>query len=235
MEPNQVQRLHSAPGSPHPASGSELKRVLDAERAGWSFILMRPEAGELELVSLTDACPRVTVGRRLTNDVPLPFDHEVSRIHAELERIGGEWTVCDDGLSTNGTFVNGSRIGARRRLSDGDTLRFGQTLIVFRSPKAGSSACTSPAQERPTVESLSPTQRRVLIALCRPYKHEHGFASPATNQQIAHEVFLSVDAVKTHLRGLFHKFKIGDVPQNQKRLRLVEYAFLWGVVSPRDL
>ena len=53
---------------------------------------------------------------------------------------------------------------------------------------------------------LSETQRRVLVALCRPFRDGSAFATPATNQEIAAEVFLGVDAVKTHLRALFAKF-----------------------------
>ena len=34
-----------------------------------------------------------------------------------------DWTVVDDGLSRNGTYVNGERIHGRRRLVDGDTPR----------------------------------------------------------------------------------------------------------------
>ena len=78
-------------------------------------------------------------------------------------------------------------------------------------------------------------QRAVLIALCRPYKHERGYATPATNQQIADELHLSLDAVKTHLRTLFHKLGIDQLPQNQKRARLVELALQYGLVSTRDL
>ena len=66
--------------------------------------------------------------------------------------------------------------------------------------------------------SLSEAQRRVLVALCRPFKDATGYVTPATNQQIADELFLSVDAVKTHLRALFAKFGIEDLPQNQKRI-----------------
>ena len=40
----------------------------------------------------------------------LDFDPEVSRVHAELERLGDDWTVADDGLSRNGSFVNGERV-----------------------------------------------------------------------------------------------------------------------------
>jgi DNA-binding NarL/FixJ family response regulator len=74
----------------------------------------------------------------------------------------------------------------------------------------------------------------VLVALCRPYRHG-GFATPATNQDIAREVFLSVDAVKMHLRTLFARFELGSLPQNQKRATLAERALQRGVISFRDL
>ena len=94
---------------------------------------------------------------------------------------------------------------------------------------------TAAAADLPTLSGLSETQRRVLLALCRPYKERTGFSTPATNQQISEELFLSVDAVKTHLRVLFQKFEVEDLPQNQKRARLVELAFHLGLVNPRDL
>ncbi|MFJ9743962.1 response regulator transcription factor, partial [Streptomyces sp. NPDC101166] len=87
----------------------------------------------------------------------------------------------------------------------------------------------------PTLRSLTETQRSVLIALCRPLRGNDGFASPASNQQIAAELFLSVDAIKTHLRALFAKFGVEDLPQNQKRVRLANLAMQSGVVSERDL
>jgi hypothetical protein len=90
------------------------------------------------------------------------------------------------------------------------------------------------AGDLPTVERLSDTQRRVLIALCRPYRDGGRFVTPATNQQIAQEVFLSVDTVKTNLRALFAKFELDHLPQNQKRVHLAECALQWGLVSQRD-
>jgi hypothetical protein len=83
--------------------------------------------------------------------------------------------------------------------------------------------------------SLSDAQRRVLVSLCRPFKEPTGYVTPATNQQIAAELYLSVDAVKTHLRALFAKFGVEDLPQNRKRVRLVELALTGGVVTPREL
>ena len=73
------------------------------------------------------------------------------------------------------------------------------------------------------------------MALCRPYKGSAPFATPATNHEIASELVLSVDAIKTHLRVLFQKFGVEHLPQNQKRARLVERALLSGVVSEREL
>jgi len=91
------------------------------------------------------------------------------------------------------------------------------------------------AAEAPAAASISPAQRRVLLALCRPYKDGSNFATPATNQEIGAELHLSVDAVKTHMRALFEKLDVGDLPQNQKRVALVERALNSGAVNRRDL
>ena len=178
---------------------------------------------------------QASVGRRESADLVLDWDEQVSRLHAQFERVEQDWTVVDDGLSRNGTFVNGERLSGRRRLRDGDSLRFGATTMIFRSPQLDEQAGTAVASQIPTAVDLSTTQRRVLVALCRPYKDGTPFASPATNQQVAEELFLSVDAVKTHLRVLFAKFGVEQLPQNQKRIRLVERAFYAGVITERDL
>ena len=78
---------------------------------------------------------------------------------------------------------------------------------------------------------LTDTQHRILVALCRPTRAGNGFAPPATNQEIADEVFLSVDAVKAHLRTLYRKFGIEELPHNQKRARLVELVVEGGYLD----
>ena len=76
----------------------------------------------------------MTIGRSLSADVVLSWDEDVSRIHTELRRMGVEWVLVDEGLSRNGSFVNGERVEGRRLLDDGDELRFGQTLLRYRAP-----------------------------------------------------------------------------------------------------
>jgi hypothetical protein len=220
---------------PHARSAPELKEIIAAERRGEPFLLWRAPAGE-QMIYPLDAIEEATIGRRPTNTIAIDRDDHISRTHAELKRVGGEWTVADDGLSSNGTFVNAVRIGTnRRRLRDGDLIRVGRTAIEYRCPAEGSSVVTACETTLPIVENITDTQRRVLVALCRPYKHGGRHVTPASNREIAQEVFLGVDAVKNHLRVMFQRFEIADFPQIQKRTRLVECAFQWGLVSESDL
>jgi DNA-binding CsgD family transcriptional regulator len=142
--------------------------------------------------------------------------------------------VVDDGLSRNGTFVDGERVAGRRRLRDRDLLRAGTTLILFRYP-GGEATRGETAMAAETAPELTPAQRKVLIALCRPFAEGTGLATPATNKDIADELVLSVEAVKAHMRGLFDRFDVGDLPQNQKRVALAERAFRSGAITPREL
>jgi pSer/pThr/pTyr-binding forkhead associated (FHA) protein len=221
------------PDAAHVASPAELQERLEAERRCEPFLLYR-DAGGQRIVPLGSVSGRFSVGRDDGMDLTLD-DDQVSLLHAELEPIGGQWTVVDDGLSRNGTFLNGERTSGRSRLRDGDELRFGETVVVFRDPVVGEAGETASAPDGPPVERLTESQRKILIALCRPFRDGSPYATPATNRQIADEVFLSVDAVKGHLRTLFERFELGDVPQNQKRVRLVELTLKSGLISIRDL
>ena len=185
---------------------------------------------------LTPDRQRITIGRSPQADLSLGWDAEVSRLHAAVEYLGAHWTIVDDGLSRNGTFVNGERLVGRHRLMAGDKIRVGTSLVSFHDFGGAAEDITRAATgAMPTMRSLTETQRSVLIALCRPYKNGAGFATPASNQQIADELFLSVDAIKTHLRALFAKFGVESLPQNQKRVRLAFLAMQSGIISERDL
>jgi pSer/pThr/pTyr-binding forkhead associated (FHA) protein len=215
-------------------SAPELKAQIEAERAGRPFLVYRDGGGEQVILPVA-ANAELWVGRGGSADVRLEWDEEVSALHAQIEVVGDECTLVDDGLSRNGSFVNEGRVHGRRHLRDGDSLRFGRTLVTYRRPGEDAPEATAIAGELPAAATVSPAQRKVLLALCRPYKEGDAFATPATNQQIGEELHLSVDAVKTHMRALFEKLEVGDIPQNQKRVALVERALQSGIVNRREL
>src|SRR5262249_57784473 len=109
------------------ARPAEVRERTEAERRGHPFLVYRGDNHLQQILALDGHGDRLSVGRGLTNELSLPHDTEVSRLHAEFECIGGEWTVTDDGLSRNGTYVNGQRGSGRHRLRDGDLIRGGQT------------------------------------------------------------------------------------------------------------
>lgn len=189
------------------------------------FLLFRDADDRQQLFFLSPESANASVGRQASADLVLDWDDQVSREHARFERVNDDWEVVDDGLSRNGTFVNEERLSGRRRLYDGDTVRVGRTKMTFRSD----------APEPPSEVSLSTTQRRVLAALCRPFKEGSRFATPASDDEIAEELFLSVSEVRAHLKVLYAKLGVLELPDGDKRLRTVEHALASGLISERDL
>jgi pSer/pThr/pTyr-binding forkhead associated (FHA) protein len=218
---------------PHASTPVELKARLEAERRGAPFLLYRDGGGRQTIAELDAGAAPLRIGRRDDNHVALPWDAEVSRVHAELEPVGRDWVLVDDGLSRNGSYVNGERVAGRRRLRDGDRLCFGETPVLFRAPASEGSLSTAVVGMRLGAIPLTETQRKVLVALCRPLK-DSAYATPATNREIAEEVHLSVDAVKAHLRVIFERLDLDDLPQNQKRARLAALALVNGLVRQHD-
>jgi pSer/pThr/pTyr-binding forkhead associated (FHA) protein len=232
--PTEVHQLGD-PLAQHTLSPRELKHVLAAERAGEPFLAYRDQQESLCLFALRREDAPLTVGRGADTSLSIPWDSEVSSVHAELQCLGGEWTILDDGLSRNGTYVNGERISGRHRLRDGDVIRVGHATLAYDAANSSGEGTTVTAGDRVLIPQLNDTQRRVLVALCRPYRDGASFATPASNQQIASETFLSLDAVKMNLRILFARFELSELPQNQKRARLAEHALQFGAISQRDL
>jgi len=70
----------------------------------------------------------VVVGRSRECEVRLP-DADTSRRHAKIVCSGGRF-VLHDLASTNGTFVNGERVG-ERELAPGDRLQIGANAVTF--------------------------------------------------------------------------------------------------------
>ncbi|MEA2166946.1 MAG: hypothetical protein QOF76_246 [Solirubrobacteraceae bacterium] len=210
----------------HDFSATELALQLAADRDGTPYLLYRDGEQALHLLVLQG--PVINVGREPGLELVIDWDGEVSRVHARLEGAGRQWSVLDDGLSRNGTFVKGERLKGRKRLSHGDRLRFGRTEAVFRDPAA------LPPDTLPAIEwqpiALTPMQQQVLEALCRPVLDGEPVA--ASNKDIAADLHLSVEAVRTHLKALFARLEIPDLAQNRKRAELVRRAIESGAVGP---
>ncbi len=118
-----------------------IRLVLDQSRRAGTFRIVSHfreadggvGAGSLLLPSgkrlvLTES---VTTIGRLPDSTVTVADPNVSRTHAEIRPDGDGFIVVDLG-STNGTRVNGGRV-ARHRLSDGDEIGFGNTVLRFEA------------------------------------------------------------------------------------------------------
>jgi predicted component of type VI protein secretion system len=99
-----------------------------------TFVEQKPMEGREQ--TLSDGS---TIGREGC-DVNL-MDPEVSRRHAAIRDQGGSLAIEDLG-STNGTFVNGTRITAATVLNDGDEVRLGNTVWSIRGAAAPAGATT---------------------------------------------------------------------------------------------
>ncbi len=70
-----------------------------------------------------------TIGRDLGNDLILR-EESVSRQHARLTFVSGQW-VIEDINSSNGVWVNGVRVKRSLALAHGDQIRFGEVQAIY--------------------------------------------------------------------------------------------------------
>jgi pSer/pThr/pTyr-binding forkhead associated (FHA) protein len=208
--------------------------VIHAERNNVPFFVYRDRKGEQRIVGFDRARGQLTIGRSPTADVRIDWDDQVSALHAVIQRLAGELTLLDDGLSTNGSYINGHRVHGMRRLRERDSVRVGRTVLLVRNITDRERKTTVTASPAAFASGLSDQQRKVLAILCRPLRFANALAALPTNQEIADELFLSVPAVKLHLRALFDKFQIADLPQNKKRLALAQRALESGLLTNAD-
>jgi pSer/pThr/pTyr-binding forkhead associated (FHA) protein len=110
--------------TPEAAAAAGLGRGKRAQRSVRLVVQRSPsleEGGEFPLNSAP-----VTVGRGGQNDLVLEGDDFASSRHARIE-VRGDGVWVQDLESTNGTYVNGSRVAGAQRLDAGDVLRVGET------------------------------------------------------------------------------------------------------------
>jgi hypothetical protein len=113
-----------------PRPRARLRERVSGALAGlWRRPEPEPATPEIEIL-MPRSAEALTVGRSRDCDVVVG-EETVSRFHAELRHgDGDEWTVRDLD-STNGTWLNGSRI-REARIFRGDVLRLGGLRLDLR-------------------------------------------------------------------------------------------------------
>lgn len=100
-------------------------KLSDAHESGPRLVILdrtHPKVFHLD-------ASRSTIGRDKTNTVVLP-DSKVSKVHAEIKQEAGCYWIEDLG-SKNGVFVNGRQIKLRKKLSDGNLVKLGTSIMRF--------------------------------------------------------------------------------------------------------
>ena len=182
--------MSEQPAGPKAVSAVELKAQIEAEREGRPFLVYRDAEGEQQLVTIDEGTTEIGRAQRL------------GRRPARLGRGGL--------APARPARRRRRRVDARRRRPLAQRLvrqrRAGQRPpaaarrrhAALRADRRALPRAGQPRRRvdraRPdalTAAGVSPAQRRVLVALCRPFKEGTSFATPATNQQIADELYLS--------------------------------------------
>jgi hypothetical protein len=97
----------------------------------------------------------VTIGRDAANIIAIN-DAEISRRHARMELRGSAYVIQDLG-STNGTFINGTRISGMQVLNPGDTVAFGEGIVLVYEAVVDNNATILSAKAPPaTIQSPAP-------------------------------------------------------------------------------
>ncbi|MCG6969788.1 MAG: FHA domain-containing protein [Gammaproteobacteria bacterium] len=154
--------------------------------------------------------PLFTVGRDFSSDLVLD-DKVVSRNHAIIRQLGGgDYFVIDSG-SSNGTFVNSSRITVPTKLHDGDVLSFGSLEVKFVS---GENSVLTPDEEQLDDTAIM-TRRTSIVPITILISDIRGFTSLSESipiQQLTklmNDWFHAVSDCVHANRGIVDKF-IGD-------------------------
>lgn len=155
---------------------------------------------------------RTTLGRHPVNTLRLA-DREVSKEHAVIEVVGGAYVLKDLG-SSNGTFLNGSRV-REARLRDGDELLLGTSRLVFRGGEGG-------ARPGVTVVATRGSEAPAVLAALAPVQ-EDAFR-PA--ERITDVAALRQDYEKLRIAHEFHR-QVGGVEHDPVRLceKILDVAF----------
>ncbi len=124
-------------------------------------------------------------------------DDGVSRYHAEITLDGDGVVTVRDLESTNGTFVNGSKV-ERTMLREGDRLQLGPSATLrfgYRTKEE-----LSGDRPKPAPRDIPLSARELEVARLA--------SSDLTNDQIGTQLGISPRTVKTHLRNIYERIGV---------------------------
>ena len=110
------------------ADAADVSEILLEEPAGGATFILKIRGGDRDGESVPLPPGKHTVGRSPKNSIVV-VTTGVSGVHAEI-RVEGLSAAVKDLGSTNGTFVNGSKV-SDSPLAHGDTVRFGGQTALF--------------------------------------------------------------------------------------------------------
>ncbi|MEV4419109.1 FHA domain-containing protein [Patulibacter sp. NPDC049589] len=219
------------PGAPaartarlHRLDEGGLRRLEDAG-VQRPVVVFGPQDGPLHAIWLPGS-GRLQIGRSPDSGIPLTWDDEVSRLHAILEILGDEVVLHDPGYSANGTLVDGRRVRGSVRLRDRAAIRVGRSRLTYRGPDHRAPTTRVVRDHRITV---TPAQRRVLAALCAPLLTAEPAAALPSNADIAADIGLSEETVRTHLKTLYRQ--LPGPPRPGRRATLARWAAAEGLLT----
>ena len=220
-----------APTAPRATHEFRLEEAVRAK--GHAYVRYR-DGDSFRAVALVPAAGVLYVGRDEGCAVAIEHDQRVSRRHARLIYGAGQWSI-EDGPSRNGTLVDGRRTVGEHILADGARITVGRTTLSFHAPQAAPVVTT--LADEPRVRRLfpTPTQRKVLVELARPFMG-HGAEVPVapTNAAIAAKLGYQVTTIRDAISDLYRQAGLARGASEQ-RAELVRLAIAEGLVRPDDL
>ncbi len=130
-----------------------------------NIILAQPDGTDGRAADLEFRKGTVIIGRDAV-ECDISFEKArfpmVSRKHAELRIVNGQWTISDLG-STYGTFQNGQQVTQPQPVMAGSTLQFGTDgpkLVVVWFEVGDQAASAAPVQAEPSRQAPAQVQRQ---------------------------------------------------------------------------
>lgn len=124
----------------------------NSQGTSWQLIGLSPALADLTI----DIDKSLSIGRSDSNDLVLATS-QISRQHAKINRIGGQLYVQDLG-SSNGTFINGERIGTdAHALQATDELAFADLVFLVVNAPVNALDDDSFLDSLQDIENFTPT------------------------------------------------------------------------------